>query len=606
MTPISAKPAEAKVMVSNLPLLFARGSPTSLESMCLEELQVFLRFVIKCELNVQNVDLNSLEQPQWWPIDLDWSESVLQKKEQRGKMSITLRTAIRACYTYHDCMYLLEFCRKLISFTGGIENLQVIDNRDGTRSLLNRISKKLLVTFRAENQDYDKLHFEYKSNSKTPNGIDQPGGSKKPPDTKLKQQLVSSKSDNTSDPSLTKCVDVYLCDSCDKDFDSLTQLLNHEKTCGKTVIVPSILAKGAQDSFLSNVKLFKKGHPVPTPRKIKESERPRAANYDKFMEIDVASPLGRYIVSSSGLTISQLNPASRGFKSLEEYNAEVEARCPGTLKSLKNSNANVDIRGKWNNTYKCSKKKANLWTHTYCFTTAEMEAKVQNMKAGLTPKSLRLYRRCNKKKVGLTLKKLEKETLAMIYSRYAEMERLDKLDQLRAESEFKFRNKLKEGPAKVIPQEPIDDKVIDELLEDASDNENEVQMLPNMNHNDNGLSHLPPHHPHPNHQPQPSQLPLHSKNNFMNFKNIGFRTSMDNLESFTHQSTPFVSSSFIVQDEAYSSNDQESAVRKPQVKISVPRPLPELQRIGYLKSLQKASATKPEVECVDLCSSDDE
>ena len=53
-------------------------------------------------------------------------------------------------------MYLLEFCRKLISFTGGIENLQVVDNRDGTRSLLNRSNKKLLVTFRAENQDYDK------------------------------------------------------------------------------------------------------------------------------------------------------------------------------------------------------------------------------------------------------------------------------------------------------------------------------------------------------------------------------------------------------------------------------------------------------------------
>jgi len=590
MTPISAKPAEAKVMVSNLPLLFARGSPTSLESMCLEELQVFLRFVLKCEQNVQNVDLNSLDQPQWWPTDLDWSENILQRKEQRGKMSITLRTAIRACYTYHDCMYLLEFCRKLITFTGGIENLQVIDNRDGTRSLLNRISKKLLVTFRAENQDYDKLHFEHQSNSKTTNGLAQPGGSKKPADTKLKQQLVSSKSDNTSDPSLTKCVDVYLCDSCDKDFDSLPLLLNHEKTCGKTITVPSILARSAQDSFLSNVKLFKKGQPMPTPRKIKESERPRAANYEKFMEIDVVSPLGRYIVSSSGLTINQLNPASRGFKSMDEYNAEVEARCPGTLKSLKNSNANADIRGKWNNTYKCSKKKANLWTHTYCFNAVEVEAKVQNMKAGLTPKSLRIYRKCNKKKVGLTLKKLEKETMALIYSRYAEMERLDKLDQLRAEAEFKFRNN--DGQAvKETSQEPIDDKVIDELLEDASDNENEVQMLPNMNHTDNG------------HPPRPSP---NSKNNFMKFKNIGFRTNLDNLESFTHRNTPFVSSSFIVQDEAYSSNDQESVVRKPQLKISVPRPLPELQRICYLKSLQKASVSKPEVECVDLCSSDDE
>ena len=36
-----------KVMVSNLPLLFARGSPTSLESMCLEELQLFLQFVLR-------------------------------------------------------------------------------------------------------------------------------------------------------------------------------------------------------------------------------------------------------------------------------------------------------------------------------------------------------------------------------------------------------------------------------------------------------------------------------------------------------------------------------------------------------------------------------
>ena len=40
MTPTS-NGGSPKVMVSNLPLLFARGSPTSLESMCLEELQLF-------------------------------------------------------------------------------------------------------------------------------------------------------------------------------------------------------------------------------------------------------------------------------------------------------------------------------------------------------------------------------------------------------------------------------------------------------------------------------------------------------------------------------------------------------------------------------------
>ena len=117
-------------------------------------------------------------------------------------------------------MYLLEFCRKLISFTGGIENLQVVDNRDGTRSLLNRSNKKLLVTFRAENQDYDKDFFNHSgiSNAKTSKGMPQLGNLKK-------AQLVSSKSDNTSDPNLTKCVDVYLCDTCDKDFDNISDLV---------------------------------------------------------------------------------------------------------------------------------------------------------------------------------------------------------------------------------------------------------------------------------------------------------------------------------------------------------------------------------------------
>ena len=117
-------------------------------------------------------------------------------------------------------MYLLEFCRKLISFTGGIENLQVVDNRDGTRSLLNRSNKKLLVTFRAENQDYDKEFFNHSgiSNAKTSKGMPQLGNIKK-------AQLVSSKSDNTSDPNLTKCVDVYLCDTCDQDFDNIADLV---------------------------------------------------------------------------------------------------------------------------------------------------------------------------------------------------------------------------------------------------------------------------------------------------------------------------------------------------------------------------------------------
>ena len=204
-------------------------------------------------------------------------------------------------------MYLLEFCRKLISFTGGIENLQVVDNRDGTRSLLNRSSKKLLVTFKAENQDYDKDHFTHQGMSKTSKGQPQLGNVFKKPC--FLKQLVTSKSDNSSDPNLTKFQELYLCDTCDKDFDSLKDLEAHERVCG------DVSSQSSFDAFLSGLKLHRVGRAV-TKRETKARERPRAANYDRFMSIDLASPLGRYIVNLSKLTLDQISPATRGYKSL--------------------------------------------------------------------------------------------------------------------------------------------------------------------------------------------------------------------------------------------------------------------------------------------------
>ena len=69
------------------------------------------------------------------------------------------------------------------------------------------------------------------------------------------------------------------------------------------------------ESFLTSLKLLRRGQSM-AKREVRERERPRASNYDKFTEIDLASPLGKYIVTSSGLTLNQLNPATRGYKSL--------------------------------------------------------------------------------------------------------------------------------------------------------------------------------------------------------------------------------------------------------------------------------------------------
>ena len=144
-----------------------------------------------------------------------------------------------------------------------------------------------------------------------------------------------------------------------------------------------------------------------------------------------------------------------------------------------------------------------MWTHTYCFTAEEMEAKMRVMKSGLTVKSMRLFRyawyllifltgtycifrKCKRKRLGVDIKKVDKATVTSIFERYAEMERLDKLDQLKASGHYLLNNTTHHRSPIVKPPEPIDDDVIDELLEDAN-NDNEVTMLPNKNTNDNGL-----------------------------------------------------------------------------------------------------------------------
>ena len=84
----------------------------------------------------------------------------------------------------------------------------------------------------------------------------------------------------------------------------------HERLCGeKETHQPSV------EGFFSSLKLHRVGQAV-AKREIKKNERPRATNYDKFTEIDITSPLGKYIVTTCSISLSQMNPATRGYKSL--------------------------------------------------------------------------------------------------------------------------------------------------------------------------------------------------------------------------------------------------------------------------------------------------
>ncbi len=73
-----------EVMQSNLPLLFSNGSPTSLESMNLGELQRFFHFLLKCECGRAINALSDIDSPSWWPNDIAFEDDLLQKTSKKG------------------------------------------------------------------------------------------------------------------------------------------------------------------------------------------------------------------------------------------------------------------------------------------------------------------------------------------------------------------------------------------------------------------------------------------------------------------------------------------------------------------------------------------
>ena len=76
-------PQESSSTVSNLPVLFANGYPTSLDKMSEKQLEVFIPFMIKCSLNVRSgEELNYA--PKWWPKVLEYSNPVVKPKNFTG------------------------------------------------------------------------------------------------------------------------------------------------------------------------------------------------------------------------------------------------------------------------------------------------------------------------------------------------------------------------------------------------------------------------------------------------------------------------------------------------------------------------------------------
>ncbi|XP_053667362.1 uncharacterized protein LOC128716818 [Anopheles marshallii] len=203
----------SKNMVSNLPLLFADGYPTSLDKITEAQLQKFIPFMVQCSLgNVTIQTMTEFNRPPWWPKDLEFTKPFKRPKSFTGDWLLKMRELVVACYDAHDNIYLLRYCADLAKFQPTA--LRFINNYNSTTSLFERSSNKLLVTFRNENMLYDQ---EQKINSRK---------------CLLPKQSNSQSCLATQEEMvISECFDIYLCDNCDAELYSAGAMVEHERVC---------------------------------------------------------------------------------------------------------------------------------------------------------------------------------------------------------------------------------------------------------------------------------------------------------------------------------------------------------------------------------------
>lgn len=201
-------------VVSNLPLLFADGHPTSLEKITMTQLERFVTFMVQCSVMDQDAT-QEISKPQWWPKEIQFSNPLIRPKRPNESWMTNLKKLVFRCYTYHRSEYLLRFCSYLAKYPK--EDLEYVNNWDSTTSLYQKNTGKLLVTFRNENMDYDK---KYEKTRKKLLVCSSANSIHKTRQQKRSLMMVQPSTE-----------DIYLCDNCDAEFVSMEKMKEHEHVC---------------------------------------------------------------------------------------------------------------------------------------------------------------------------------------------------------------------------------------------------------------------------------------------------------------------------------------------------------------------------------------
>ncbi|XP_046831800.1 uncharacterized protein LOC124429946 [Vespa crabro] len=361
---------EESSMVSNLPLLFADGYPTSLEKITLTQLENFITFMVQCSLGH---DFNEvITEPQWWPKEVKFSNPLIRPKKMTDNWMANLKKLVFRCYTYHKSEYLLRFCSYLAQYPH--EELEYVNNWDSTTSLYHKSTGKLLVTFRNENMNYDKKNDSPRKTLLFHNGIISNFANKS------KQQTQSFMM--VQPP----CDDIYLCDNCDAEFIGLEKMKEHELICceqqyhetnssrSTTPDLSTIKSESSQNQFLEYFQLCSREKECKATESNKSeainmciatrtSPRVRGSiNLTKYRAIPFSSPAG-IILAKKSKTMTEETQQER----LERIERHVLAP-PITSSFRPKWLDKEDDHDRWLTTYKSNRDKPiNDYVHQYKF-----------------------------------------------------------------------------------------------------------------------------------------------------------------------------------------------------------------------------------------------
>lgn len=385
------------VMVSNLPLLFSRGSPSSLRDMPQNELEVFVPFMVQCSVGEERlVPWSDLPRPPWWPKKLPF---------RMPPSRSALMGLVERCYSFHGCEYLLQFCASLVAQMPPA-GYRFNDNRDGTTSMYHGNTGKLLVTFRNENRDYDKFQHSRKGRDATKKLLLSPTSS-----------IVGGGGGGGGSSASIIQPDIYLCDKCENEFYSLKEVKAHERhCCGEVPSGPPTPSPEpevpeeepeptGQVPFLSYFNLRPAQHtglePHTSPRKKSVSSPPTKLPgpiYPRYDTIALSSPLGRYLIAHSKFR-SKYQAAQHSVMRYERH-----------LHATPNADINYRERctSRWIVVWR-NRKEQQPWVHLYCFNRAQRRERMITLRTGLTRESRRLLRLC--RPLVVRVKRLPKRTV---------------------------------------------------------------------------------------------------------------------------------------------------------------------------------------------------